>query len=129
MGGASANATEVEIYKSPYCGCCSQWARHLRAYGFKTSIRNLENLEPVKAAHGVPGPLHSCHTALVDGYVIEGHVPADLIRRLLSERPDLAGLAVPGMPSSAPGMDQPTGERYDVMSFDKKGRSAVFARR
>ena len=129
LGGAGAKATEVEIYKSPYCGCCSQWIKHLRANGFRTSVRNVEDLELVKAANGVPQHLQSCHTALVDGYVVEGHVPADLIRRLLAERPDVAGIAVPGMPSSAPGMDQPTGERYTVMIFDKKGRTAVYARR
>lgn len=128
-GAAAANASEVEVYKSPYCGCCEQWIRHLRANGFRTIVRNVENLEPVKTANGVPRHLQSCHTALVDGYVVEGHVPADLIRRLLAERPDVAGIAVPGMPTSAPGMDQPTGERYTVMIFDKKGRSAVYARR
>ncbi len=129
IGGAIANATEIEIYKSPYCGCCSQWVKHLEANGFKTTVRNVADMERVKAANGVPPQLHSCHTALVEGYVVEGHVPADVIRRLLAERPNAAGIAVPGMPSSAPGMDQPTGEPYSVVIFDKKGRARVYARR
>ena len=129
IGGAGANATEVEVYKSPYCGCCSQWAKHLRANGFRVTVRNVSDMEPIKAANGVPPKLHSCHTALVDGYVVEGHVPADVIRRLLAERPDAVGIAVPGMPSSAPGMDQPTGEPYAVLIFDKKGRTGVYAER
>lgn len=129
IGGAGANATEVEVYKSPYCGCCSQWVKHLEASGFRVTVRNVADMEPVRAAHGVSPALASCHTALVDGYVVEGHVPADVIRRLLAERPDAAGIAVPGMPSSAPGMDLPTGERYDVLIFDKNGRSGVYARR
>ncbi len=129
FGGSAANAVEVRVYKSPYCGCCGQWVKHLRANGFRVTVRNVEDMEPVKAVHGVPPTLHSCHTALVDGYVIEGHVPADIMRRLLAERPDAAGIAVPGMPSSAPGMDQPTGEKYDVVIFDKKGRTAIYAKR
>ncbi len=127
--GAGANATEVEVYKSPYCGCCSQWVKHLEANGFRVTVRNVADMEPVRAAHGVSPALASCHTALVDGYVVEGHVPADVIRRLLAERPEVAGIAVPGMPSSAPGMDLPTGEKYDVLIFDKKGRTRVYARR
>lgn len=129
IGGAGANATEIEIYKSPYCGCCSQWAKHLETNGFEITVRNVVDMAPVKAANNVPPELHSCHTALVDGYVVEGHVPADVIRRLLAERPDALGIAVAGMPSSAPGMDQPTGEPYDVLIFDKNGRSEVYARR
>lgn len=129
IGGAGANATEVQVYKSPYCGCCSQWSKHLRANGFRITVRNVEDMGPIKAANGIPPKLHSCHTALVEGYVVEGHVPADIIWRLLTERPDAVGIAVPGMPSSAPGMDQPTGEPYAVMIFDKNGRSRVYARR
>ncbi len=129
IGGAGANAAEVQVYKSPYCGCCSQWSRHLRANGFAITVTNVADMEPIKAANGIPSKLHSCHTALVDGYVVEGHVPADVIRRLLSERPDAVGIAVPGMPSSAPGMGQPTGEPYDVVIFDKKGRTKVYAKR
>lgn len=126
--GGSAKATEVKVFKSPYCGCCDQWARHLRDNGFRVSVTAVDDIERIKAANGVTDELASCHTALVEGYVIEGHVPADLIRRLLTERPDAIGLAVPGMPSSSPGMDQPTGERYDVVLFGKN-LSRIYARR
>lgn len=129
IDGAGANATEVQVYKSPYCGCCSQWVKHIRANGFRVTVRNVGDMGPIKATNGVPPGLVSCHTALVDGYVVEGHVPADVVRRLLAERPDAIGIAVPGMPSSAPGMDQPTGETYDVVIFDKKGRTGVYAKR
>lgn len=128
-GNKSASATEIEIYKSPYCGCCSQWAAQLRTNGFRVAVRNINDLGPIKAANNVSPELASCHTAIVDGYVVEGHVPVDLIRRLLAERPDAIGIAVPGMPSSAPGMDQPTGEPYTVVIFDKDGRTSVYAER
>jgi hypothetical protein len=128
-GNKSANATEIEIYKSPYCGCCSQWAAHLEANGFRVSVRNINDLGPIKAANNVTPELAACHTAIVDGYVVEGHVPVDLIQRLLAERPDAIGIAVPGMPSSAPGMDMPTGEPYTVLIFDKDGRTGVYAER
>ena len=93
--------------------------------------RNEDDLAPVKRRHGVPPALESCHTALVDGYVIEGHVPADLIERLLRERPKVVGLAVPGMPAGSPGMESPgtPPEHYQVLAFDRGGRTAVFASR
>ena len=92
---------------------------------------NLDDLGPVKTRHGVPRQLESCHTALVDGYVIEGHVPADAIKRLLRERPAVSGIAVPGMPIGAPGMESPgqAPQRYQVMTFDKKGGTSVFETR
>jgi hypothetical protein len=104
---------------------------HLRANGFTVNERSEDDLAPVKRRHGVPPALDSCHTALVDGYVIEGHVPADLIDRLLRERPKVAGLAVPGMPVGSPGMETPgvKPERYQVLTFDRAGRTAVFATR
>ncbi len=104
---------------------------HLRQFGFPVTVETLADLHPVKARHAVPPPLQACHTALVDGYVVEGHVPADLILRLLRDRPRVAGLAVPGMPAGSPGMEVPGSppERYQVLSFDRSGRTAVFARR
>jgi hypothetical protein len=104
---------------------------HLRAAGFEVNEQNVEALGPIKQRFGVPAALRSCHTALADPYVIEGHVPADLIQRLLRERPAVAGLAVPGMPVGSPGMEAPgrPAERYDVLTFDKSGRTTVFARR
>ncbi len=94
-------------------------------------VENLTNLRPIKAKHGVPAALQACHTALVDGYVVEGHVPADLIVRLLRERPPVVGLAVPGMPAGSPGMEVPgsPADRYQVFTFDRIGKTAVFASR
>lgn len=104
---------------------------HLRANGFPVKIEDTEDLSPIKRKHAVPRDLQSCHTALVEGYVIEGHVLADLIDRLLRERPPIAGIAVPGMPVGAPGMEAPgrAPERYQVITFDRAGRTGVFADR
>ena len=120
---------QVVVYKTPTCGCCKAWVDHLRANGFDVVERDSADLAPVKVAHGVPGALESCHTAVVDGYVIEGHVPADLVAKLLAERPEVAGLAVPGMPAGSPGMEGPYKEAYDVLAFQKDGRTTVYARR
>jgi hypothetical protein len=104
---------------------------HLRSHGYPVTERDEVDLVPVKRRHSVPFALESCHTALVEGYVIEGHVPADLIDRLLHERPKVVGLAVPGMPVGSPGMDSPgrKPERYQVLAFDRNGRTTVFATR
>lgn len=103
---------------------------HLQANGFKVEKKDVNEyqLEAIKTRHRVPRQFYSCHTALVGGYVIEGHVPADLIHRLLKEKPAIIGIAVPGMPQSAPGMDGPP-EPYDVYTFDRQGRVTVYARR
>lgn len=120
----------VTVYKSPSCGCCGKWVDHLRANGFRVTVHDVQNVEPFKERYGVPQRLGSCHTATVNGYVIEGHVPAADIRRLLAEKPKVKGLAVPGMPVGSPGMEQGNvKEPYDVVSFDETGRSAVYARR
>ena len=104
---------------------------HLRQNGFTVKVENMTDLRPIKTKHGVPADLEACHTALADGYVIEGHVPADLVVRLLGERPNVAGLAVAGMPIGSPGMEVPggTAPRYDVMTFDRNGKRGVFANR
>lgn len=104
---------------------------HLRSSGFPVKTEDHADLAPIKKKHGVPATLQSCHTALVEGYVVEGHVPADLIDRLLRERPAVVGLAVPGMPAGSPGMETPgrKPEPYRVLTFDKNGRSTVFATR
>jgi hypothetical protein len=119
----------ITIYKSATCGCCANWVEHVRAAGFQVVVHDTTNLAAIKQRYGVPKHLTSCHTALVGGYVIEGHVPADVILRLLRERPELAGVAVPGMPAGSPGMDSPTPVRYAIMTFDRAGRTAVFAHR
>jgi hypothetical protein len=104
---------------------------HLRQHGFSVKTENLQDLRPIKAKHGVPADLEACHTALVGGYVVEGHVPADVIVRLLREQPRVLGLAVPGMPIGSPGMEVPgrPPERYEVFSFDRRGKTGGFVRR
>jgi hypothetical protein len=104
---------------------------HLRASGYPVKAENVPDVTPIKGRYGVPERLAACHTALVEGYVIEGHVPADIIDRLLRERPRAAGLAVPGMPAGSPGMDSPgqSSESYQVLIFDRSGKTAVFATR
>lgn len=126
---ASAQANEVVVYKSPTCGCCNKWIEHLQANGFTVKAQNVADIMPYKSANGVPHALASCHTAKVDGYVIEGHVPAADIKRLLKERPKVLGLSVPGMPIGSPGMEQGAHkEKYDVLSFDQAGNTRVYAR-
>jgi hypothetical protein len=114
---AAEPAPMVTVWKDPSCGCCSGWVDHLRRSGFTVAAIDTADLAAVKAALGVPGELASCHTAKIDAYVIEGHVPAAAIRRLLAERPAALGLAVPGMPIGSPGMEGGTPQLYDVILF------------
>jgi len=125
-----ANAGEpvaIKVYKDANCGCCKKWVEHLASNGFKVETMDMPDLSLLKQKHGVADELQSCHTALVDGYVVEGHVPAEVVRRMLKERPQIAGLAVPGMPMGSPGMEGPTKERYDVLTFDRAGRTTVYS--
>ncbi len=122
-------APEIDVYKGPQCGCCDKWAEHLEAAGFKVSVKEVDNLQPIKARYGIGPQLSSCHTAVVERYAIEGHVPADDILRLLRERPAVTGLTVPGMPIGSPGMEEGPKEAYDVLTFDASGGTAVYARR
>ena len=125
---ALAAPEPVEVWKSPTCGCCKAWVDHLQAAGFAVTVHDVDDVEAVKTAHGVPRALRSCHTALVGGYVVEGHVPAADLRRLLAERPRAGGLAVAGMPQDAPGMVMNTGEPYQVVLFGAPGGgTTVFA--
>ena len=111
----------VKVYKSPTCGCCSKWIDHLRSNGFEVQATDLPDVNPLKHENGVPRRLRSCHTAFVGGYVVEGHVPAADVRRLLEERPEISGIAVPGMPIGSPGMEGPNPEHYEVLSFGAGG--------
>lgn len=122
-----ASGAELMVYKSPTCGCCSKWIEHLEAHGFEVQSENREDMNLVKAQNGVPREMASCHTAIVDGYVIEGHVPAEDIARLLEERPVLSGLAVPNMPTGSPGMEGPNPVRYRVLGFGGEGGVVTFA--
>jgi hypothetical protein len=119
----------VDVYKTPTCGCCSKWVDHLQEAGFGVRSTDMRDLTDFKASHGVSRALESCHTALVAGYVLEGHVPGDDVKRLLEERPAIAGLAVPGMPIGSPGMEIPGGkvQPYDVIAFRNDGSTHVFA--
>ena len=117
----------VVVYKTESCGCCNGWVEHLRDAGFTVDARNVRDLMSVKRDAGVPVSNASCHTALVDGYVVEGHVPAEQVKRMLSERPQVAGIAVPGMPIGSPGMEGPNAKPYDVLTFDRQGVNTVYA--
>ena len=122
----TAAARFIEVYKSPTCGCCGNWAEHLRKDGFAVNVHAVPDIDAFRAKVGVPAALASCHTALIDGYVVEGHVPAADIRTLLAEQPKALGLAVPGMPATAPGMDAPHGPGYDVLLFKADGATRVY---
>ena len=125
-----AQTPTVTVYKTPTCGCCTLWADHMTEEGFEVERVDVPSLDDVKARLGVPDQLASCHTALVGDYVVEGHVPAEDVRRLLAEQPSEAiGLAVPGMPIGSPGMEvagRPA-DSYEVYMFTRDGRAAVFA--
>jgi hypothetical protein len=129
-GKASANKPSVAVFKSPTCGCCAKWNDHMTAAGHVVTSRDVTDMTAVKDEHRVPSSLRSCHTALVGGYVIEGHVPADVVAKLLAERPaGVVGIAVPGMPMGSPGMESPDGFKtpYQVMAFTQDGQSRVYA--
>jgi hypothetical protein len=120
----------VQVYKSATCGCCAKWIEHLKTAGLSVEVHELATVDAVKNKSGVPASLRSCHTALVGGYVVEGHVPADLVVKMLKERPKIAGIAVPGMPAGSPGMEM--GDRrdpFDVMAWTKTGETSVYASR
>ena len=122
------DAPVMTVFKSPTCGCCSMWIEHAEAAGFTVDARDRDDMAAVKDSLGLPSDLASCHTGVVDGYVIEGHVPAEYVAQLLDERPDVLGLSVPGMPIGSPGMEM--GDRrdpYDVLAVSASGEAAVFA--
>lgn len=128
MFSVSASAAEkVDVYKSPSCGCCKGWVEHMRHEGFEVDAHDMPNVIPTKQRMGVPPSMGSCHTAVVGGYFVEGHVPAEDVRRLLAERPDIAGLAVPGMPMGSPGMEFGKAVPYDVIAVGRDGSTSVFA--
>ena len=118
----------ISVYKSPTCGCCSAWVDHLKENGFEVKSYNSNDMGGIKQRLGVTPELASCHTAMVDGYVLEGHVPARDIKRLLEQRPKVTGLTVPGMPMGSPGMEGDRVDKYDVLTFDKAKNTEVFTR-
>jgi hypothetical protein len=117
----------ITVFKTPTCGCCGKWVEHLRANGFTVKVQEVNDTSSYERQYRVPRSMVSCHTAVVNGYTIEGHVPAAEIKRLLSERPRVVGLAVPGMPVGSPGMDAAHNDAYSVFGFDESGHASVYA--
>lgn len=128
---AAASATPITVYATPTCGCCKGWMDHMRENGFSVEVVYQNDLSAIRREHNVPSSVTTCHMGLVDGYVIEGHVPADVVARMLRERPDAAGLVVPGMPAGSPGMEMPNGvtQPYEVYTFDAAGPTAIYDHR
>jgi hypothetical protein len=125
---ASAAGPEVKVYKTKTCGCCGIWVEHLKANGFETVVTDVPGTAEYRKKYGVPDKLQSCHTAVVGGYTVEGHVPAADIQKLLKQRPKAKGLAVPGMPLGSPGMEGPRRDAYSVFLFQADGSASVFNR-
>jgi hypothetical protein len=126
---AAEPANTITVYKTPTCGCCTGWVEYLRDNGFHVEAHDMQSLDQTKARLGLTDPrLMSCHTAVIDGYVVEGHVPADDIRRLVSEKPDVVGITAPGMPQMSPGMYSVEPKDYDVLVFDDEGNVGLFSR-
>ena len=121
---AEAESPAILVHKDPNCSCCAGWVRHLKEAGFAVRVEETTNLQAVRKRLGVPADLAACHTAEVNGYVLEGHVPAVAVRRLLEQRPTAVGLAVPGMPAGSPGMEGGTPQLYDVVLFGPNGRQS-----
>ncbi len=125
---AAHAAEEITVWKSSSCGCCQGWVDYLEDNGFEVTVQHSDALGEIKRNLGITDPaLHSCHTAKVGNYLVEGHVPVDDIRRLLAERPDILGLTAPGMPQDSPGMNSLEPRGYDVLQFDRDQRTAVFS--
>lgn len=121
-----AMAAEMVVYKSPYCGCCEAWAEALKTSGIALRMENVEDMDALKAGYKVPEDAWSCHTAVADGYVFEGHVPLEAVNRVLAERPEITGIAVPGMPSGSLGMGEDSSASYDVIALNKDGSQSVY---
>lgn len=132
LGAQLAHAAQplpaVDVYKSPYCGCCGQWVEHMQAAWFTVRSHNVDDVPAARKQLGMPDSLGSCHTARIGNYVIEGHVPAADVQRLLKEKPKAVGLAVPGMPQGAPGMETARPQPYDTLLVSNDGQTRVFAR-
>ncbi|MCV9997449.1 DUF411 domain-containing protein [Pararhizobium sp. YC-54] len=126
VGRAQAARERMVVYKDPNCGCCHAWAEAMAKAGFSVKAEDVADIDAVKDRYKVPGDLRGCHTALVAGYYLEGHVPLEALTRLLTEKPDLAGLSVPGMPAGSLGMGDDPDASYDVIAIGKDGTSRVY---
>lgn len=129
-GGALAQQAQqtIDIYKSPYCGCCGKWAEHVTKAGFTVKTHEVDDVPGTRKKLGMPDKLGSCHTAKIGNYILEGHVPAEDIKRLLKEKPKAIGLAVPGMPPGSPGMDVPNSPPYETLLVQNDGNTRIFAK-
>jgi hypothetical protein len=123
---AWAAGAKMQVYKTPTCGCCGKWVEHVRAAGFDVSVTEVPDTTEYRRKAGVPDDLQSCHTAVVNGYAVEGHVPAADIQRLVASRSKAKGLAVPGMPMGSPGMEGSRSDAYSVMLFSADGKASVY---
>jgi hypothetical protein len=131
LGSASVwaqSATTVEVYKSPTCGCCGKWIEHMQKNGFKVEAHEVDDIPASRKKLGMPDKLGSCHTSKIGNYVVEGHVPAQDIKRLLKEKPKALGLAIPSMPPGVPGMDIPNSPPYETLLVQADGTTSVFAK-
>ena len=120
-------AEDIMVYKSPTCGCCKKWVKHLEKEGFNVTTKDMRNMKPIKQQFGVNPQFQSCHTAKIGNYFIEGHVSASDIKRLLKEKPDIKGLSVPGMPMGSPGMEGHRKDKYNVIAIDKNNNATVYS--
>ncbi|MDP3957829.1 MAG: DUF411 domain-containing protein [bacterium] len=125
-GQVALGGKEVMVYKTSTCGCCGAFISYLKKKDVAVKMENVTDLDAVKRQYGVPSELSSCHTSIVDGYVVEGHVPFEAIEKLLNERPNIKGIALPGMPSGTPGMPGPKFEKWDIRSFTEDGTVGTF---
>jgi hypothetical protein len=125
---AAAAAPEMTVYATPTCGCCGGWIEHMRENGFTVEVVYQNDLSAIRAEHKLPPEMMSCHMGVIEGFAVEGHVPASSVRRLLAERPAVLGIAAPGMPIGSPGMEHPDGltQPYQIVSWDESGPKAVF---
>ena len=126
---SGVKAADIVVYKSPTCGCCNAWVDHLKENGFTVETKDRQNMSKIKDLMGVPQNLRSCHTAEVGGYLLEGHVPADLIAKMLKDKPQIKGLTVPGMPMGSPGMEGNRKDPYDILAFKKGGEVQIYGSR
>lgn len=125
---AAPKLPAVDVYKSPYCGCCTEWVKHLQQAGFTVNSHEVQDVPAARKQLGMPERYGSCHTAKVGGYLLEGHVPAADVKRLLAQKPKAIGLAVPGMPPGSPGMESPQPVAYETLLIETDGQARTFAR-
>lgn len=125
---AADAAQPITVYRTATCGCCGKWVDHLKTAGFNPTVHMVENVAATPPGKDLPPALRSCHNATLEGYNVEGHVPAEVLRKLLKERPKIKGIAVPGMPAGSPGMESPNPVAYDVVAYDASGKTSVFTR-